>query len=483
MVRAEKVFLVIAVAVGLLLVFLVPPLNAADEQTHFLNAYSLSRGKPWGEISENGVYSRCVPEEYARFVSKYPGRIRANTLEKYSYSEMIGESRTGSSLDKRAYTGSVISPTGYIPSAAGMVIGTAISSLFREYAVIGQPYNQMIFGRLGNLFFYIVVVYCALKIIPCLKRTLLLAATMPMCLFQAASLSYDAVLIPVSFLFTAIVLKLIRQRDTVIRNGEIAAVLFCVFFMTGVKGAFTAPLLLMLLAVPREKYGTTRKMILCIGMVLGAGILGYLPQIIDRHIAAGAAVKADAVFEACKAQREWAGQNILKLPGIFLKTLWSMKAVYMDSFFGMLGWLDTPFPVPMTIFGLFMIVVSAVIETCSCRIFSGKEWWKRLLPFFGAVISVAGLMLAMYLDHTPRPEVTNTIGGDFVEGVQGRYFIPLFLPMIVAFSNGLIPHLLKKKNQDTVREKFRRILNASIYGWSALCGVFTLMIVVLRYWI
>ena len=79
--------------------------------------------------------------------------------------------------------------------------------------------------------------------------------------------------------------------------------------------------------------------------------------------------------------------------------------------------------------------------------------------------------------------MTNTIGGDFVEGVQGRYFIPLFLPMIVAFSNGLIPHLLKKKNQDTVREKFRRILNASVYGWSAFCGVFTLMIVVLRYWI
>ena len=481
-IKPEQFFLAFAIVVGILLVFLTPPLNGPDEQLHFVNAYSVSRGRPFGTVTEDGVFSRNIPEGDARFLDRYPGRFVGNTTEKFSYSDMIGESRNESSLGAMVHRGDPASPVGYLASAAGMITGTVIGKLFQENAVIPQPYNQMIFGRLGNLFFYIAVVYYALKIIPCMKRTMLLLAMMPMTLFQAASLSYDAELIPISFLFAALVMKLVSRKEQYIRNKDIGAVLFCVFFMVGAKQAYAAPLLLLLLAVPRKKYGSAKRMAVCVSAVIVTGIIAYLPELIHQRIAAGA-VANPVVSEAVSAQKEWVGNNLLKLPGIFLNTIWDRKAFYADSFFGILGWLDTPFPIPVTLTGLLLIGITAVIETCSGSLFSGNEWWKRLLSLGGVLIAFSGLLLVMYINHTPRPDVLNTIGGNLVEGVQGRYLIPLVFPIMIACSNGLLPYIRRKNRIFAAWGKHGNIFDYTVYGWCVFSGILTVLIVLLRYWI
>lgn len=480
-IKGESLFLIYALVFGLLLVFAIPPLNAPDETSHFINAYAVSKGQLWGEI-DNEQLVRKVPERINDFADAYPGGILWNYDQKYGYKEVIAESQSREGLGEITnFAGVVVSPVGYLVSGTGMAFGSLLGAIFQESAGVAQPYNQMIFGRIANLLFFAFMTYYALKMIPCFKRTMLLLAMMPMMLFQGASLSYDAILIPVTFLFFAIVAKLMSERDTVIQPKEIATVLFCVFFMAGIKQIY-APLLLMLLMIPRKKYGSTRRMVYCIAAVIVVAVLAYLPQMIHNGIASRAVKDANAV--AKDEQGVWIRNNLSQIPSIFIHTFRAEMSFYLESFWGLLGWLDTPISRTLEIIGLSVIAGMAIIDICSFSVCPVREWWKRLLPLTAVVSIVTGVMYMMYREYTPLTEITGTIGGDIVKGVQGRYFIPIFMPLCLVFSNRLLSLTARKRkvNEEKVAMIQRR-LDYAAYLWSFMCGVFTVLFVMLRYWI
>ena len=89
-------------------------------------------------------------------------------------------------------------------------------------------------------------------------------------------------------------------------------------------------------------------------------------------------------------------------------------AGYFSSFFGLLGWLDTPFPggqYKYFLFGLF------VLGVCSIHYKELKtQPLARILLLLCAVSSLFIIFLAMLLTWTPHPAVV-------IEGIQGRYFL------------------------------------------------------------
>lgn len=469
-IKGEHLFLIFALVFGMLLVFLTPPMNAPDENVHFLNAYGISRGNFFGEVVD-GRHVREIPAEVDAFEKEYSTRFTGNYDNKMAYKDILVGTEKQESLEGTVWRKDVASPMGYLVSGAGMAVG----SLFGN-----RPYNLLIFGRIANLLFFVAVTFYALKITPCFKRTMLLIAMMPMTLFLAASLSYDAVLIPVTFLFFAIVCRLMRRRDEVIQHGEIAIVLFCVFFLVGVKQAY-APFLLMLLAVPKKKYGSLRNMGVCIGLVAGAAILAYIPHFVFQRISASAVSAEDTA--ALQGQAEWISGHLLQLPKIFWTTFARANG-YVESFWGKLGLLDTALPKPLMVIGLLMIAGMAVFETCSTSCFGSKEWWKRLLPVFAVAVSVVGIMYTMYKVYTPLPSVAATIGGDTVVGFQGRYLIPVFLPFCLAFSNRLASSAARRLKMDSAKcSLIKSRLDGVVWFWAFLCGVFTVLFVFLRYWV
>lgn len=475
--RCEQVFLVCALVFGLLLVFLTPPMNVPDEGAHFLNAYAVSKGHFFGEIV-NGEFVRKIPQNVIDFEARYSNAYAWKYDAKMDYSDIVNEIQsTNEPGETVARGGVIVCPTGYLISGAGMIVGSLLGKLFSA----SQPYNLMLFGRLANLLFYIIVTYTALKVIPCFKRTLLLLALMPMTLFLGASLNYDAVLIPVSFLFVAIVVRLIHRKQEIIQPKEITVVLFCVFFMVGVKQLY-APLIMMLIAVPKRKYGGMRTMILCISAVIVVAVIAYIPQLIHNRIAAAA--DKDIYAEVAEKQGEWIRSNTTKLPGIFANTIQTHINGYIESFWGILGVLDTPFPKPLVIIGLMALLITAFIDVCSFSLYDTKEWWKRVLPVVAISTIVAGMMYIMYKEWTPLPGVANTIGGNEVEGIQGRYFIPLILPLCVSFANKLIPTFtIKRKMCVRKRMYTNAIVDHIVSFWVFFCGLSTVLVVALRYWL
>lgn len=479
--KVQNVFLIYALIFGLLLVFLTPPLNVPDENAHFVNAYSVSQGALWGKVVD-GKFIREVPAKIKDFSQKYPGRFEWNHAEKISYKEIWEEAEIINDSDKTVmWEGTIISPVGYIVAASGMAIGSCFGKLFGMGSVATLPYNQMIFGRLANLFFYIIVTFYALKIIPYYKRTLLLLASMPMTVFLCASLNYDAILIPVSFLFIATILKLINQREKKINEIEIATILFCVFFLVGVKLVY-APLLILLLIIPKTKYGKKRNLIICVCSAIIVGLVALTPEIVNRRLGSLADPTTNAPI--VEAQKEWVMNNLFKLPGLLVHSFIMEKGSYLEQFWGRLGWLDTYIPKPLVVFGLLIILIVTVIETCNASVFRRNEWWKRVILLLAILISITGTMLAMYIAWTPLPYVTNTIGGSIIKGVQGRYFIPAFLPFCVIFANKLLSSVKANRcvcvsKMKTIKTKF----DGAIIFWSFICGLITVLIVLVRYWI
>lgn len=481
--REAKVFLLIALVCGLLLVFLIPPLNAADEAVHFANAYAISRGDLFPDNVDNVIVGHYLPRSIWNYSAVYPGALWGNRDAKYSYSKMVAESMNTGPIGEPYLRGEGQVFTGYLAAAGGMVIGTALGKAFADTDMNAQPYNQMIYGRLGNLIFYILITYLALCITPRFKRSMLLVASMPMGLFLASSLSYDALIIPVSYLFIAIVLYMVSTGEKPITKGEIVGILFCTFFLIGVKTAY-APLLLLLLAVPKRKYGSVRKMVFCIVAVVVTAVIGYIPVYINGRI--GQNIPANpAISKMVQAQSEWINSHLGETIHAIFNSLKVQGEFYRESFWGKLGWLDTPFPVPMMVIGYFMLAVTAILEIMDWNPKEYGKFWKRLLPVVGVLISFVGMEYVMYLKHTPRPDVLNRIGTDYVEGVQGRYFIPLFLPLMIPFSNCLL-YKLRNSKREKVRNHFttiRKNMSFAAEGWAVMCGVYTVLIVLLRYWV
>lgn len=461
-------FLRIAIITGLLLALITPPMCTPDENAHYMNAYSISRGDFYPEVV-NGQIGRYVSTRVLQFKDKYTGKYDGKFGDNYSFGEAYFDSWLPNDDYSESFYASTLTsipPTGFFASGLGMAVGAKVGDLF-ERTENELPYNLMLYGRFGNLAYYIVILFIAIKISPRFRKTMLVIATMPMSLFLGASLNYDAVLIPTAILLVAVILRLVSAEYEKVRWTDVAMVAWCVFILVGVKLAY-APLLLLLLAVPKEKYGGKKQLCFCIGVVITTAIVAYIPYIIDNSISSQAINQYEELWAE---QSNYIRNNWTKLPAIFLNSFKVYKGFYLQGFWGKLGQIDTNFPVPLMVCFYVALLVISLSECCDSNVWQGGPW-KRLLPLCGTFISLVGMFFKMYSTWTPR---VLAVGAEYVSGIQGRYFIPLFLPVVLCLANGLLGRF---KFRDSVDE-----MTECLSKWcSLICGVLTVGIVYMRYW-
>ncbi len=473
--RLARAFAVIAMICGMLITFILPPFCAPDEHVHFINAYSMSKGELFAQEYE-GRLVRWVPTYFTSYLKNYSDPlIGVENTNRFNAQDIYrGTSDSWKLVDDTPYPYTTdITSTGYLVSSLSMAVGTQIGLLLHSDNVL-FPYNQMLMGRIGNLFFYVLVIYFAIKRAPHYNKTIMLLALMPMSLFLGASLSYDAVLIPVSLYFFALVLDLHAEPEKRISTRDVLKVMLCVFLISGMKFGAYIPLLAMLLTVPKTKYGSTKRMLLCIGAVVLMVGIGYLPTMILNNMKAGL-VSYNEANSAAAAQREWMGSHLTSIPDVFGTTIYKNGVVWLYGFWGLLGWLDTYFPIPIMLLGVVIVVVMALLETSSFHLWQEKRW-KNLLALLGALVSAIGIMLAMYINHTTL--FGEGIGGAWIDGVQGRYFIPLAMGFALAASNPILLKVSGFRNGTADR----RLGHGAIL-WGACCGTMAVVILLMKYWI
>ena len=459
-------FFLLAVIFGLILIFLEPPFVGPDENAHFVNICRISRGGLFADV-EDGKIGCYISDEELNYLLQYGGYYNgeSNPL-RFSYQTMRGLSliQPSDNMVFFATEHATLNPTPYLLAASFVAMMRAILGGVNAYHV-------MLYSKLINLVFYALVIRWALRKTGAFRKTMFLMALMPMAIFQGASTSYDATLIPAAFLLFAYVTKILTAgSDYRITREDLIAVCFSCGLIFGVKVAYV-PLVLILLSIGLKQFGGWKRWGICVGAVAGMGVVFYLIPNVVMSMITSAYVPPQTEMQL--AQKAFFAENWTLFPKIIWDTVKTFGKHWCREFIGVLGWLDVHFPEPFTY--LFMLILGYNILLDACQI-KGISRKTRLLSPAGVVIFFVGTIYTMYMAW--NPVLTGLVGGTVAYGGQGRYFIPVALFVLLAFSNGL-----SYKLPGVIRERLYGCFRTRLIEVTAVVSLCcTVLLIMARYW-
>src|SRR5215208_6980718 len=222
------------------MILLIPPGAGYDEEAHLVRVWELS------------AFS-LIPGQLSAQELRYPAMFRDLAYRQQANSGLIDSdfwvkyARTP--LDEHGFvrrelkTKSVYSPALLLPQAIAMRLGRSanLPALLVFYA-----------GRFASLLSYLFLVWMALRWMPFGKWILAVLALTPMALFQAVTVTPDAISNGIGFLFIAGVLQLSQVKEFGWR--ECIRLLLLIFLLLLAKVNLTALILLPFLLIPPTRF-------------------------------------------------------------------------------------------------------------------------------------------------------------------------------------------------------------------------------------
>ena len=113
--------------------------------------------------------------------------------------------------------------------------------------------------------------------------------------------------------------------------------------------------------------------------------------------------------------------NPISYARVLKNTLHDYSELYLYTFLGSnLGWLDINVP-NLTIIGFaFLILVSPFLSKTERQL----DWRYKLFLILLGIAEIIFVLSGLYIGWT-------SVGGDLIQGIQGRYFIPIFIIILL----------------------------------------------------
>jgi uncharacterized membrane protein len=401
--RPVPFFLLAGLLFGLVFLFGTPPFQVPDEPGHFYRAYALSEGKPWAERRAEGlgaVLPASLQELGTDFRDDFhPGR-------KLQPEEILRALRVPLDEERRAFTdyrtAALVSPVPYLPQATGIVIARGLGA-----SVLGLLYA----ARLANLLVATALIAAGLRWLPSYSWLITMLALTPMALFLRASMSADALAAALAFLLAGAVARLAWGEGVHGRWRDVAVLTACAAALCLTKPVYV-PLASLVLLIPSARFpGGRRGPALALFAAIIAAALAL------AMAAAGAAdisIRPDAPVDE-ERQIQDALADPLRVVRILTQDYLQRGDRYMAQIVGQLGWLDINLPKPFL--WAYLLLLGLLVLFDSGQRVEVRRWQRVLLGLM--VLSTLALVSAsQYALWTPYR-------ADWVDGVQGRYFIPL----------------------------------------------------------
>lgn len=463
----ESIFLKYMMVFGVILLFAIPPFQVPDETVHYYNAVGFAQGDFFPEYKEGTYIGREFPQaiiDYAEYWDQLDhaksGEDRADVIRLLDYA--WGDNVDFSHKVFKGYWASNTSMVGYVFSGFGMIVCRLI---FRVLGFRISPYNLMLCGRLSNLMFYIAAVYYAIRISPIYKKTMIVLAMMPMCLYQSTTLSYDAILLPACFLLFALVLKYVSEGERRVSKTDFFLMCLVSLILFNVKSVY-APLLLGLAFIPKEKFGGQRRYIAAGIMIVLCGMMVFLANRMLLQMS----IKGfrNEYAPARKAQSQYLMTHIFYFWRIIFNSIMTYKRHYLFGFIGNLGIFKLLLPPIVLLFYELLIPLIMIWESNCGKVMSVYQ--KVLLGLMG-ILAIYASFAGIYISWT---SIQKGIGVDLVDGMQGRYFIPLaiFLPLL----------LTHKRWNVLVDKKVGDAMDYLVLYAVTIVPIITILFVIVRFW-
>jgi uncharacterized membrane protein len=436
--QPENIFIIIGLIYGLAFLFITPPLYVIpDEGAQFYKAIGLNQGYiiPEKNGYEAGVY---VPQNMIETVKNtFNYRLTVNNI---SY-DSGNHNTTLKFVDLSMLAVVTYSPVPYLMP----VIALKIAAIFNT-----SSFATIYLARFANFFIWFILVYFAIRTIPVHKWVLLMLALMPMTLFEATSISADSLTIALSFLFIACTLRL-ALRDQNLSRINFLTVFILGFVLTLTKSIYSI-LLLLFLSIPvknfvnyKEKYGAF--LILFIPSIIASLYWVSLTNHFYRSV-----IPNWSLIQ----QINFIEQNPLKFLLLFPVTFLNSWQSYLCSFTGFIypkEWFgDITLPLLISSFYFAVLVLVSLYDKGEVTINLKQKF------VFITVILIFSLALMTFEFLTWNP-----VGSSIINGVQGRYLIPIAPLFFLLFYNQS-KYLLKKKFPFKINYSFKLLVLSTITG-------------------
>ena len=393
--RPEKLFCILAISAGSIMLFLLPLFRAPDEMAHFARAYQVSEGQLFSQ-TKDGHTGGVVPQlEGYNFYNK----LTSQTYRFFDFS-----------------SSAVYSPVSYIPQAIGITIGKIV---YPSVAVMVYA------GRLVNLIAYVAMLYIAIKTAKRGKWVYVVVGLIPMAIQQAASLSADVMTLGPIFIFIALVQNLFTQTTLLTKKQTIALVIIAIIL--GLTKQTNAILLLALFFIPKRIFASIWQKYRFLLLTFGVGTLALVSWYIATRL-------LHYNFEYAPAGVSQTGQiafilhHPLQAVSAFFVTFFggqslSSPADFLSiSMIGYFSWFDYKLPLSLIILSYTLLLVVLLYRERDETKDSPRLIWSQAIVFGASIVAVA---CALYISWSP-------VGLKYISGLQGRYFlayIPLLIPL------------------------------------------------------
>lgn len=430
----ERIFLVAGLCFGFLYLLVLPPLSAPDEVSHYITAYRLSNqmmGKT--AVQEQGlVYIRqedaWIEDIYGKLKSSQGDSadfsVLGQTLTEETYRMIYENGLVGASGDNTVVSHQwpvKTTPLAYVPQAVGITLARLMGM---------GSIGLLMMGRLFNLLFYVVMTFLAMRRLPFGKEILFGVALLPMTLHITGSMSYDVMILAMSFYFTSMCLDLAYRKQGV-RKRDVAALALVMGVLGPCKMVY-APIMALCLLIPVRKFGGWRNYIVSAAVVLGTFVIAL--TLANMQTIATYATETESFVE-------WAGEagysfsQLLSSPGLLFKMfyntfIWQAEHYHMTMIGAYLGNLDVVLDVPYVVVVFFSVaLIGLSMEKPEGGVMI--TGYQRLCTISVFLLCAAVILFSMLLAYTP-------VSSPVIAGVQGRYFLPLLPILLMSLKNKLV---------------------------------------------
>ncbi len=413
-IRKENVFLILASIVGISFIFINVPQARYDEHAHYWKAYEISSGNIISNNS-NGL-PKSVIELFKRADGTYPNREFNYETIKEKIDDQLNED------DKEFFSvgaSGSLTPISYIPQLVGITIGRVLSV---------SPLIILYLGRLTNLIAYIALIYLAIKMMPFekWKAIIMIIALFPMSIDLAATVSPDAVIISTTILAISYAMKL-KFKDEKINLKQISLLGILCMIPTVCKIVYF-PICLLVFMLPKEKFENRLKKNLSWIIVL---LITFIPYLVLNSIVSTGGWDIQIRTNPTE-QILFTASDLVRDIGTVINTFYEKASEIFDTMVG--GWNT----VQILVVFIFIILVMAIFmkngESSKYK-FTKKD---KILLTIMVIIESLGVVAAMYITWTQAQL-------NYVEGVQGRYFLPIIPLLCLLLSSDKIECNIKNK--------------------------------------
>ena len=436
---AHRVFPAALLILGAAFMLFFPPRAVPDEDYHFGYSYGYANllDPTYGEmdirkeddllIRDTVLFSREMKADYwLRLQEGIP--ILAQSGEKIPYE--FDNTVQDRPIVRPILSGDYINnpPQLKLASGVGILLGRALN--LSGIAVF-------FLGRLFNFLFASALIVLAVRLMPVGKNIMMAVALLPMTLHLLGSYSYDAGIIGLSFLLIALLVRMLTQEEKASRKYLVATCVTAVL-LAPCKMVYV-PICALALCVPTKRFSSKREMLIwkvsmlllpffCIGLLRMSSIV---------HVSGADGSSGETVTRFGNEQGTYykmadVVQRPLHTLYVLLRTLYENIDFYFTSTVGgALASLQTNiYAKNVQVFACaLMLGFAAVPSVDDDGTLNRRERFVSLAIF---AISMVATMLALMVSWT---FVTENV----IEGVQGRYFLPVLPLLLLALrGNGIV---------------------------------------------